>query len=229
MKIKIDRKVFSSFHPQLRIGFISVKEIDNKRNIKESKLLLREMEQLIRLTFHKENIKNHNLIAPWVLAQLEFGAKAKGYHTSLERLIKKILSKRSIATSDVMTNLVRYLSLKHLVPFAVDDSAKIAGNLTFALASGKEKVGPLRTVKARAFFYKDDERVLGTKLDFWKSSKTALSGKSTSALIHFEVLPPITKKKVTGLLREAKSLIESFCGSKVKVFILEKKKSSVKI
>ena len=147
----------------------------------------------------------------------------------MERLLKKIIKKRSVSSKDVLTNLTRYLSLKNLVPFGVDDFAKINGNLTFGLATGKEKVDKIRNLKAGALYYKDNQRVLGTKLDFWKSKKTALDSNSTSTLIHIEALPPVSSQELNKIVKETKNLITSFCGGKVKSFVLDKKKNKIKI
>ena len=228
MKIKIKKEVFKKF-PDIKIAFILTENVDNKKKLKESIHLLQEMEQLIRLTFNKETIKNHYLIAPWAVAQQEFGKNAKHHHTSVERLLKNVLAQKSITTKDVITNLLRYLALKHIVPLGVDDYQKINGDLTFSLSSGKEKVDALRNIKKGALYYKDKKNVLGTKLDFWKSNKTALNKKSTSALIHFDILPPINKKKLNELVKETKELVTSFCGGKVEVVVLDKTKSSANV
>lgn len=229
MNLKIEEEVFQKFNPDLKIAFLLVENIDNKSKLKESLHLLREAEQMVHLTFNKDTIKNHNLIAPWAVAQEKFGKKAKHYHTSVEKLLKAVLKRKGVSSENVLTNLLHYLALKHVLPFGVDDLEKINGSLTFALAGGKEKVDVLRKVKKGVFYYHDKKNVLGTKLDYWKSKKTALDKNSTSALVHFEALPPLDKKKLDALVNEAVNLVGSFCGGKSKVFVLDKKKSSVKV
>ena len=73
MKISINKKVFSRFHSKFKVAFILVKNIDNNSKLRESLHLLEEAEQLIRLSFNKETVKNHHLMAPWSVAQEEFG------------------------------------------------------------------------------------------------------------------------------------------------------------
>ncbi len=228
MKITVNKNVFKKFK-SLKITFILVKNIDNKLKLEEAQHLLEEVVNLIHLTFNKDTIKNHHLIQPWAVAQQEFGSQAKHYHTSVERLLKKVLARKSIATKDVLTNLLRYLALKHIIPFGVDDFSKVNGDLTFALSSGKEKVDVLRGLKKGALYYKDEKYVLSTKLDFWKSKRTMLNDKSTSALIHFEVLPPITQKKLNEIVKETAKLVKTFCGGGVKIYFLNEKVGSVKV
>ena len=67
------------------------------------------------------------------------------------------------------------------------------------------------------------------KLDYWKSAKSTLSPESTSALIHFGILPPITAKEQNELLKETQHLVQTFCGGNVEVFVLSNKNNSVKL
>ncbi len=229
MIVRVKKEVFNQFNSKLKLGLIKVSDFNNNSKLKESIHLLREIEQMTRMTFNKKSVKDHNLISPWRVAQEKFGKKAQHYHTSVERLLKVVLRKKTVATKDVLTNLVRYLSLKHLVPYGLDDYSKINGDITFSLATGKERVGPLRTVKKNALYYKDKKNVLGTKLDYWKSRKTFLGKDSKSALIHIEALPPVNSKELNQMVREAKTLISSFCQGKIKSAVLDKKKNSVRI
>jgi DNA/RNA-binding domain of Phe-tRNA-synthetase-like protein len=229
MKININKEVFDNFHSKFKITFISVKGINNQEKLKDSLHLLGEIQHLINLTFNKDQIKNHYLISPWAIAQAEFGKKAIHYQTSVERLLKKTLSNKGIKTKDVLTNLLQYSALKHIVPFGIDDLDKIQGDLTFALSSGREKAVAFRNVKKNALYYKDDKKVLGTKFDYWKNKKTMLDKNTKNALIHFEILPPLNKSKTDLLIKDVTSLIKDFCGGKVKVFTLDKKNKSIKI
>ena len=226
MRVTISNDVFTRFNSRLKIILVDVREIDNKIHVKESSHLLQEIAQLIRMTFNEDTIKTHGLISPWVTAQQEFGSAAKHYQTSVEHYLKQVLRKKDVRTNNVMTNLIRYLSLKHLVPIGIDDVAQVRGNLTFGIAQGAERVDFIHTLKRGAFYYRDERGILGTKLDYWKSSKTRLKAKSKHVLIHLEVLPPLQMKRERELLVELSSLIKTFCGGTVKVKMLDKKKRS---
>lgn len=224
MNVTISPKVFHSFHPQFKVILFSLKNIDNKSKVKESWHLLQEMEHIIRLTFHKNTTKNSMLLLPWMVAQQKFGPNAKHYQTSLERLLSNVLRGKTTRAPDTITNLIRYFSLKYFVPMGVDDAEKIHGNIAFSVASGKEKVNVLRVLKKSALYYHDKQKILGTKLDYWKSSKTALKKTTTKVLVHIDILPPITDATVKEMLREMPSLFYGFCGGKMKVVVLSSKK-----
>ncbi len=227
MKISIEKEVFRKFHPEFQVAFILFKGIDNKTKLKESKELLKEIEKVVRLTFNKDTIKTHHLISPWKVAKQEFGKEARHYHTSVELLLKTVLGRKSVAAGDVLTNLVRYLALKQIIPMGIDDPQKISGEITFALAGSsgegkKMKVEGIKKIPRGELYYHDEKKVLGRKLDYWKNEKTKLTAKSTSALVHFEALPPFTSEKLINLLKEVVNLGQSFCGGEVKVFVLNK-------
>jgi len=222
--LTVDKEVFQKFNPKLKVIFLAVSGFDNKRKLAESKHLLTDTMQMIRLTHNKEQLKNHYLIQPWALAQAEFGEKAKHYHTSVERLMKTVLQGKTVFANNTLTNLVYHLSLKYVVPFGLDDADKVVGKITFKVASGHEKVDALRKLLPNTLYYRDEKKILGTKLDFWKNSKTALTPNSTSTLIHLDVLPPLTNKQAEEIIKELKVLIKTFCGGKISTFILSKSK-----
>lgn len=212
MKITVKPEVFQKLHPKFTAAFVLATGIDNRAKAKEAGHLLREIERMVLMTFNKDTYKTHNLIAPWTAAKLEFGKEAKHYHTSVELLLKKVLNHKNVVAKDTATNLLRYLALKHIVPASADDLEKIAGELTFAL-------------RKKDLYYRDAKKVLGTKLDHWKNAETALRPGTRSALIHFEFLPPVSAEKQKEILKETEELLQAFCGGKVKVAVLDKKKN----
>lgn len=225
MKLTIEKNVFEKY-PSLKIAFILASHIDNQSKLKESKHLLKEAGEAIQQTFRPDTVKTHDLISPWKVAQQEFGKKAVHYHTSVERLLHLVLKKKNVLTENVLTNVLYYEALKKIVPVGADDCSKLRGNLTFALSSGKEKIGWLKKLEKGFLSYRDEENILGTKLDYWKNKRTAVDEKSVSALVHLEALPPLDEQKLKQIARETAELIKTFCGGTVKVVILSKKKSS---
>ena len=172
MKITIKPEVFKKVHPNLKVYFIYATGVDNKSQAKKANHLLAEMQKAILLSFNKDTAKSHLLIAPWNVAKEEFGREAKHYHTSVELLLQKALGKKNLQTKDTVTALLRYLALKHIVPFGSDDPTKIKGDITFE-------------VKKDDLQYRDAKKILGKKLDYWKNAKTAVNSDSFFPFIHF--------------------------------------------
>jgi len=232
MKITIKKKVFQKLHPRLQVAVIAAKEIDDQSKLDESKHLLDGLEKMTKLLFLKEKPQTHHLIAPWEIIKYKTASKNKKtqhYQTAVERLLKKVLRGKSVKSSSVLTNLVRYISLKHLIPAAVDDLDKIKGSLNFDLAQGNERASVLKGLKKDTFYYRDEKGILGTKLDYWHSSRAKVTRKTNNFFVHLEALPPLTDKKLKEVTAELAGLISSFSGGKVKGVILNQKKNSAAI
>ena len=130
-------------------------------------------------------------------------------------------------TKTTITNLVRYVSLKYLVPLAVDDPSKIEGDLQFDVVSGKKRTGLFHSLKKGDVYYHDTARIIGAKLEYWKSPKTLPAPETKEALIHLDLLPPITKEMERKIVSQLTSLIETFCNGKVSVYTLNRAMKSV--
>jgi DNA/RNA-binding domain of Phe-tRNA-synthetase-like protein len=228
MKISIEKSVFKKF-PKLRLVFLQLENMDNHKLYPKSVHLVKEAEKLISLTFTPETLINHNLISPWSVAKEEFGRKAKSYHTSVELLVRDVLKQKTVVANDVLTNLIKYISLKRIVPIAVDDMDKILGDLTFSLASGWERGRVLKNLEKGTLYYKDEKSVLGAKLDYWKSKRTLVQASTTKALVHLDIMPPITPALEKTIIKSLKGLIKVFCGGKIKIFVLDKQEPVVSI
>ncbi len=228
MKIAIEKSVFSKF-PQLQLMVFVANGVHNKEHLYEVQHLVAEAARLTQLTHHKNTLKNHYLIAPWVIHQRAFGAKGHAYHTSVEVLIRKVLHKKPVVAHNVLTNILRYLTLRYLVPIGHDDLDKVNGNITFGIARGTERVGLLLRVEKGALYYRDSKRVLGTKLDHWKSPKTAVHQDTSRVLFHVICIPPIDQEQEKAIAKDMHDLLRGFCGAKVQGFVLSAKKPSVMV
>ena len=100
MKLIIDKKIFGKF-PDLNVGVVIAKNINNKGEDKEIFHLLEEVKNLIKADFTPEKIAKHKLISPWRSAYLAFGAKPKKHHNSVESLIRTIIEGKKIARINI--------------------------------------------------------------------------------------------------------------------------------
>ncbi len=227
MKLTVKKEVFRKY-PKFRLGFILIDYCNYTENLEESRKLLQETEMLTKLTYHNDTLKNHDLLRTWTLAQEDFGKKTPHYHTSVEKLFNVIKKGKTTATKNTVQNLINYVSLKYMIPFGADEYDLIKGDVTFALAKGNERRNILKSLHKGDIYYKDDKGILGTKMDFWKSPRTKLRPPTPRVLIHIDALPPVDKSQLNAIMKEVKSLFEDFCHAKVKTFVLDKGKNSVR-
>jgi DNA/RNA-binding domain of Phe-tRNA-synthetase-like protein len=225
MRVRINKEVFREFHPRFMVGLVFARNISHQ-HAKEARHLLNDVVRVIRLVHKKDKLKYHNFISPWDLLVEEKGKRARHYQTALEKLIRNVLNRRSIGARNVVTNLMRYISLKHTLPVSGDDVAKIKGDIVFAIATGRERLF-IKKIKRGTLLYKDDQSIIGVKMDFRKTKRTEVTQKSTDVLIHIDALPPVTKKKLRAVVNEMAQLLVDFCGAETSVALLDREKRSV--
>lgn len=228
MKITILPTVFEKLSPQFSSGFILATHLDNAILHKEAKNLLDDIEQYVRLTFHKETFATHKMISPWESAKQHFKGKAHHYHTSVEKLLKTVLARKSVATKNVAHNLVHYLSLKHIIPMTLDDADKIVGNVTLSISTGRQRIG-LKKIPKDVLLYHDESKkkqIIGTMFGYKKVRRTKVGPKTKTILIQINAMPPITGKEFEILMKETAELFASFTDGHVKTLILNKSNKS---
>ena len=228
MKITILPDVFVHLNKDFSTAFILASHLDNKILHKEARNLLVDIEHYVRLTFHKETFATHKLISPWESAKEHFKGKAHHYHTSVEKLLKKVLAKKSVATKNVAHNLVHYLSLKHIIPMTLDDADKIVGDVTLSISNGRRRMGYKKIPKG-VLMYEDNakkKKVIGTMFGYKKLARTKVGPKTKTILIQINAMPPITGKKFDEIVKETAELFASFTDGKVQTLILNKRNQS---
>lgn len=223
IKVAIAKEVFRPF-PGFQVAVIAAKNSDNQRSAQKATHLVHDIEAYVHQTFHPAIIKNHSLLSPWTAAQKAFGKEARHYHTSVERLLHSVLKRKRITAKDTASNLLRYISIRHLLPGGADDADRLRGKVQFALAKGSERVRLFRKLRKGALYYHDQQRILGTKLDYWKNKKTEPDAGSKNILLHLAALPPVDRKKLLSIGKELQEIVRTFCGGTVKLVILDKKK-----
>ena len=228
MKVKIHKSVFTEF-PKLRVALLLVTEIDNKTKLEESVNLLEDIGEFARLTFNKDTLENHSLLATWKLAQENSGKDIKQRQSALEKNLNRVLANKDISKKNVLDNILNYVSLKNLIPITADDCAEIKGEIHFKIIKGTEKLKSLKQLPKGVLFYRDSTKVLGTKFDFWKSPHARLTPETWSALIHLEAIAPMTNKRFNEVVRETKDLVQVFTGGEVTKLVLDKKESEGKL
>lgn len=233
MKLIIDKKVFEKF-PELSVGIVVARGINNKGEDKEIYKLLIEVEDLIKANFTPDAIAKHKLIAPWRAAYLAFGAKPKKHHNSVESLLRRILKAETLPRINKLVDLYNYLSLKHLVPMGADDLNEVIGNIKLTFALGNEtfialgKGGRSNPEKGEVI-YRDELEVLCRRWNWRECYKTRITEDTKDVILYVEGLKPVTEPELKKIINELADLVKSFLGGETKIEILNKDKREVEL
>ncbi len=233
MKLKIDNRIFEKF-PSLMIGVVVAKGINNKGTNKEVMKLLKEQERKIKETFNSETLSEHPKIQAWREAYSSFGAKPKKYRCSVENLYRMIIDNIPLNHINALVDIYNVVSLKHTVPVGGDDLDKVDGDIVLTIADGTETFNQLNSEevnnpKPQEVIYRDDKGVLCRRWNWRESDKSKMTEDTKNVVLVIEGLDPVTKKEIETITQELSSLIYTFCGGKIKSYIVDRASKEIEI
>ncbi len=226
MKFKIDDKIFEKF-PELNIGVVAAKGIDNMGLSEEVVNKLRAHEKEIRDNFEKGTLSENPKINAWRKAYSLFGAKPKKYKCSVENLYRMILDGIELKPINKVVDIYNYISIKHIVPVGGDNIDNVDGDIILKFAKGSETFRELNSdsdtnPKEGEVVYADDNEVLCRRWNWRECEKSKMTEKTENVALVVEGLAPLTKEDVRLILDELSGLVSKFCGGEITKFILNK-------
>ncbi len=233
MKLKIDAKIFENF-PELKLGAVTAKNIDNHGVSDEIMQLIREKEREIRENYDTETLSQHPKINSWRGAYSSFGAKPKKYKSSVESLYRMILKGLDLRHINKIVDLFNYISIKYMIPAGGDDMAKVDGDITLKYAVGDEPFTALNseekgTAKEGEVVYADSKEVLCRRWNWRECDKTKMTEETKDIILVVEALPPMTKEELDEAEEDLSRLITKYCGGEIRIDILDETKREIEI
>lgn len=234
MLFKIAPEIFKNF-PDIKIGIISVLNIQSNEKRKEIEDLLIAQQEIIKSSFTIFNFGEHPYIQVWREAYKKFGAKPKEHLSSIENLVKRILKGQKIRSINSLVDLCNVISLKYLIPAGGKDLDKIVGNIELAVAFENEKkvllLGELESSapKLGEVIYKDESSTICRRWNWKEIERTKLTEKTQNAILVLEALNPVESVVLEAATYELANLIKKYCAIEVSVDFLDKDNPEVKI
>lgn len=233
MKFKIDSKILEQF-PELNIGIVVAKGINNAAVNDEIMDLIREESKTIRENFNKETLSANPRIGAWRKAYSSFGAKPKKYKCSVENLYRMILEGIELRHINKIVDIYNYISIKHMIPVGGDDIDKVDGDIKLKFALGNESFTKLNSQeienpKEGEIVYTDSKEVLCRRWNWRECDKSKMTEDTKNVTLAVEGLPPVTNEEVKTILKELSDLVQNFCGGEIKTFVLDNAMPEVEI
>lgn len=224
MKFKTTNEIFEKF-PDLVIGVVVARNIDNKGINQEIINLIRDEEKRIQVNFSTETLSQNPKIDAWRKAYSLFGAKPKKYKSSIENLYRMILNGIELRHINKIVDIYNYVSIKHMVPVGGDDIDKVEGDIVLKFATGNEKFVKLNSQEVKnpkpgEVVYIDNKEVLCRRWNWRECDKTKMTEETKNVCLVVEGLPPVTKEEVDSAINELADLVKKFCGGEVQQHIL---------
>lgn len=231
MKFSVSNQIFEKF-PNLMLGVIAAKGINNDKKDKEITDQLRFYESKIRANFNLAELSSVPQIGSWRNAYSLFGAKPSKYKCSIEALIRRVLKGDSIPSINSLVDIYNGISLKYVAPVGGEDIDKIKGDIQLRFAEGKEQFTELGSIELShpnngEVVYADDREVLCRRFNWHESENTKLTEKTKNAVVVIEILPPGTRKELESALQDLVASIKKYCGGDVKSSMLDKENNEL--
>lgn len=233
MKFKIDQAIFEKF-PELNIGVLEIKRMDNKGKSEEVLSLLTRQQADIKSRFSKETYSENPKIKSWRDAYSLFGAKPKKYTCSVDNLYRMTLSGIELRHINKLVDIYNYISIKHIVPVGGDDIDFVDGDITLTIAKGNEIFKELNAEEIKnpeigEVIYQDDKEVLCRRWNWRECDKSKMTEDTKNALLVIEGLPPVSEEEIKVILDDFSGLIKKYCGGEAKMHLLNKNNQEIEV
>ena len=231
MKFKIDSKI-SQESPDLKIGVLTAKGINNVKRISAIESLLRGASMQRKREYEKKPLDEDPKILRWREAYARFGAKPSKYQSSIEALLKRVTDGKLIPHINSLVDLYNHFSLKYTIPVGGEDMDQFYGDLKLTYAEGGECFRPIGTVdikqvKPSEIVYKDKGGVIVRRWNYRECERTKLTKNTKNSIVVFEDLNAIPIDDFENMLYEFQDLIERYLGGDVAVYILNEDNNEI--
>jgi len=226
MKFTISQEILEKF-PELNIGIVIAKDIDNTGTNDEVLELLKKQQEHIKQNYEKATLSENPKVGAWRKAYSSFGAKPKKYKCSVENLYRMILDGVELKHFSKLVDIYNFISLKFLIPLGGDDIDKVDGNIVLKIAKGDEPFTELNSTEIKhpkegEVIYIDDKEVLCRRWNWRECDKSKMTEDTKNATLVIEGLPPFTKEGIELIINELSELVKKYCGGECKTIILNK-------
>ena len=232
MKFSISEDMIKSF-PDVCIGIVIGKEIDNSGNSARISNMIKEKEQQIIDNFNIETLSQEPKINVWRKAYSSFGAKPKDNKSSIESLYRNVLKGNEVRHINKLVDIYNFISLKHMLPVGGEDLDKIEGNVELKFAGPDEPPVLLlgdrepRAPKKGEVIYSDDVGAICRRWNWREADRTKFSEKTKNCMLVVEGLLPVTRNNVRRATFELEELVEKYCGGIVSNEIIDCNRRSI--
>jgi len=231
MFFSIEKELFNIF-PDLTIGMVVARGVDNTHPSKEIDDLLTQTIEDLRRTFVVDKAQDHPRIKPWRIAFSKLGISGSKFPSSIESMTRRILREDPFPKINPLVDLYNSVSLKYLVSMGGHDLDTLKGNISLRFAEGREPFTPMgggerMVVPKGELVYRDDEEVLTRNWVWRQCEKDKATEKTKNIFIPIDVLGEVGKERADEIVQELSACITRYFGATIFSAILNRENTSV--
>jgi DNA/RNA-binding domain of Phe-tRNA-synthetase-like protein len=218
--------------PDLTIGMVVAKGVDNTHPSKEIDDLLTEAVEEVKKNFIGDKAQEHPRIKPWRTAFSKLGISGSKFPSSIESMARRILKGDPFPNINPLVDLYNSISLRFLVPMGGHDLDTLEGNIHLRFAEGGESFTPMGSgetisVPKGELVYRDDREVLTRNWVWRQCEKDKATEKTKNIFIPIDVLGEVGRERAHEIILELSQRIPRYLGGTLSSAILNKENPSV--
>ena len=234
MKFIVEDKFWDVF-PNVKIGIITAKGIDNKSTLGDVKykLMLKDAEEKALAHVPSNDFSSNPVIKVWREAFQKFKTK-KGVRASIEALLKRVDKGDHIGSINPLVDIYNSISLKYAMPCGGEDMDKFVGDIRLTKANGDEDFVTLGSGESappypEEIVYKDDAGAICRCWNWREAERTMLTEDTTNAFLCIELIDLSREAEFNEALKELAGLVSEHIGGEIKIQILDKDNKEAEI
>jgi DNA/RNA-binding domain of Phe-tRNA-synthetase-like protein len=231
MFFSIQKELFDIL-PDLTIGMVVAKGVDNTHPSKEIDDLLAKAVEEVKKNFVGDKAQEHPRIKPWRTAFSKLGISGSKFPSSIESMARRILKGDPFPKINPLVDLYNSVSLRFLVPMGGHDLDTLEGNIHLRFTEGWEPFTPMGggetvTVPKGELVYRDDREVLTRNWVWRQCEKDKTTEKTKNIFIPMDVLGEVGRGRADEIILELSQLIPRYLGGTLFPAILTSDKPSI--
>jgi len=231
MFFSIQKEIFDIL-PDLTIGMVVAKGVDNTHPSKEIDDLLAKAVEEVKKNFVGDKAQEHPRIKPWRTAFSKLGISGSKFPSSIESMARRILKGDPFPKINPLVDLYNSVSLRFLVPMGGHDLDTLEGNIHLRFTEGWEPFTPMGggetvTVPKGELVYRDDREVLTRNWVWRQCEKDKTTEKTKNIFIPVDVLGEVGRGRADEIILELSQLIPRYLGGTLFPAILTSDKPSI--
>jgi DNA/RNA-binding domain of Phe-tRNA-synthetase-like protein len=231
MFFSIQKELFDIL-PDLTIGVVVAKDVDNTHPSKEIDDLLTQAVEEVKKNLVGDKAQEHPRVKPWRTAFSKLGISGSKFPSSIESMARRVLKGDPFPKINPLVDLYNSVSLRFLVPMGGHDLDTLEGNIHLRFAEGWEPFTPMgggetMTVPKGELVYRDDREVLTRNWVWRQCEKDKATEKTKNIFIPIDVLGEVGRERADEIILELSRLIPRYLRGTLLSTILTSDKPSI--
>ncbi len=218
MKFKVEDKIFEKL-PNLYIGVVVAKGVDNSKDYPEVDKLLKESLKLAEKKFLDKKVKEDPSIIPYREAFSALGMNPNKFQCSVEALFTRISKGKGLPNINPLVDLNNAVSLKHTLPMGTHDLSKSSKDIELRYVNEKDIFIPMGASEPEELSEGEVAYVVGNEIRTrrwaWRQSENGkITPKTDYVFFPIDGFKDFNEKEVDKTVVELKNLLEKIFNCK---------------